>query len=108
MSSHSLGELEAYCYMVKRGGKPAASLALQDRYLEAANQIVEENGLSIYVEDLAPGWVTVWVYKYPHVLEVIKAVPQAPTTVFDHWVLGKLFGYSEESIRDFVESTAPS
>lgn len=103
MSERVLGTLEAYCYMVRRGGKPAANVPLQDRYLEEARAVVEQHGLQCHVEELAPGWKTVWVYRFPHILEVIKAVRQAPETAFDHWVLGKLFGYSEEAIQAFVD-----
>src|SRR5690606_31162220 len=96
VSERSLGELEAYCYMVHRGGKPDANMALQERYLESARALIQENGLKCYVEDLAPGWKTVWVYHHPHILHVIRELRHVPETVFDHWVLGKLFGYSEE------------
>ncbi|SFV09043.1 hypothetical protein [Alicyclobacillus macrosporangiidus] len=84
-------ELRTYCYMVQRG-KPAASMALQTRYVEHATGIAAgEYGLSTCAEHLDEGWVTFWVCKYIHILEVIKALPQAPKTVFDHWVLGKLY-----------------
>lgn len=105
MSDQIIGELEAYCYMIHRGGKPAASVAIQDRYLETAASIVESHGLKYHVEELSPGWKTFWVYQYPHILDVIKALPQAPETVFDHWALGKLFGYSEESIQNFLSTS---
>lgn len=103
-----LGELEAYCYLVQRGGKPAASLALQDRLLDTAKSIVDGHGLCWYVERLSSGWSTVWVYRYPHILDVIKATPRTPRSVFDHWVLGNLFGYSEEAIRDFITTNSAS
>ena len=35
-------------------------------------------------------------------LEIIKALPHNPKTVYDHWVLGKAFGYSDESIGEFL------
>lgn len=104
MSERAFGELEALCYMVARGGKPAANIALQDRYLAGARTLIERHGLRSYTEDLEPGWKTVWVYRFPHILDVIQTVRQAPRTVFDHWVLGKLFGYSEEAIQAFVAS----
>lgn len=58
------------------------------------------------MEILSKGWVTFWGYKYPHILEVIKNMPQAPKTVYDHWVLGKLFGYDEVAIQEFVQTKA--
>ncbi|WAH38605.1 hypothetical protein [Alicyclobacillus dauci] len=95
-------ELRNYCYMVQRG-KPAASMALQTRYVEEATTIAtEEYQLHIYTEELSDGWVTFWVYKYSHILNVIKMTPQEPVTTFDHWLLGKLFGYEEAAIQEFL------
>jgi hypothetical protein len=98
------GELDAYCYMVQRG-KPAALVPVKGRYLEEALAVITARyGLKSYAEELANGWCMLWIYKYPHILEVIKATPQAPKTVFDHWVLGKLFGYEEAAIEDFLKT----
>ncbi|MEW6661949.1 MAG: hypothetical protein ACOY9Y_09810 [Bacillota bacterium] len=98
-----LGEIEAYCYMVKRG-KPAAMVPTQTKNISGAVAIIERNDLRLYKEKLSEGWLTLWIYKYPHVLEIIKSLPQVPKTVFDHWVLGKLFGYEEIAIQEFLES----
>jgi hypothetical protein len=98
------GELRLYCFMVNRG-KPAASMALQDRHVQEATRIAtDELGLRVYTEWLYEGWVTFWVYKYDHILEVIQSTPQVPSTSFDHWVLGKLYGYDEVAIEEFVSS----
>ena len=96
------GEIRTYCYMVQTG-KPAALIPFQERHVDAAVVFVTvELGLSTYIEKLAEGWVSFWIYKYPHILEVIKTTPQAPKTTFDHWVLGKLFGYEEVVIQEFI------
>jgi len=98
-------ELRNYCYMVKRG-KPAASMALQDRHVHDAIKIAtDEHALHVYTEWLYEGWVTFWVYKHEHILEVIKSTPQAPSTPFDHWILGKLYGYDESVISEFLLSS---
>jgi len=94
-------EITMNCYYVKRG-KPAASMALQERYVEQAITITKDDNLNSYVENLAEDWVTFWIYKYTHILEVIKATPQTPKTTFDNWLLGKLYGYDEVSIDEFV------
>lgn len=99
-----LGQVDAYCYMVERG-KPAALVPVQERWLEEVSRLVTDTyGLKVYTESLSDGWAGLWIYKYPHVLEVIKAMRQAPQTVFDHWALGKLFGYTEEAIHEFLLS----
>lgn len=97
-------ELMVYCQLVKRG-KPAAVIPLQERHLEEALEIVESTeGLSTYTDRLSEGWISFWVYQYPHILEVIRNAPQAPKTAYDHWLLGKLFGYDEMSIQEFIKT----
>lgn len=96
------GEITAYSYMVKRG-KPAAMMPIQERYAADAVTFIHETfGLETYVENLAENWKTLWIYKYEHVLKIIEVLPQAPETVLDHWILGKLFGYEESAIEEFI------
>ena len=96
-----IGKIFAYCELVQEG-KPAAMLPIQVRYENEAKIVIQNYGLNDYIEQLADGWLTLWIYKLPHILEIIKSMPQAPKTTYEHWVLGKLFGYSEEAIRDFI------
>lgn len=97
-------ELRIYCMLVKRG-KPAACIPLQIRHIDEAIEIVSSEGkLNIYTEDLYEGWVTFWVYSHPHILDVIKNVPQAPKSAYDHWIFGKLFGYEEAAIHEFIQT----
>ncbi|MCL6458871.1 MAG: hypothetical protein K6T85_12765 [Gorillibacterium sp.] len=96
-------ELVVYCDLVKKG-KPAACIPLQTRHVEEALVMVGKELLT-HVEHLSDGWVTFWIYKYPHILEAIKNTPQTPKTAYDHWVLGKLFGYEEVAIQEFIETT---
>ena len=77
-------------------------MPIQSRYEKEVKSIINGYGLNCYVEKLAEDWLTIWIYKLPFILEVIKSTPQAPKTTFDHWVLGKLFGYSEEAIQEFI------
>ncbi|MGG1155118.1 hypothetical protein ABE237_15750 [Brevibacillus formosus] len=98
------GEVTAYCYMVHRG-KPAAMIPFQEKYREDVITFVTTQELKVYTEPLAEGWFTLWIYKHPHILDVIQSVPQVPTSVFDHWILGKLFGYEESAIQEFLTKT---
>jgi hypothetical protein len=95
------GELNVYCYMVQRG-KPAACLPLQERYVDEGKSFVASKGLHTYIQQLSEGWVTLWIYKHQHIHEVINHMPQVPDSVIDHWMLGKLFGYDENSISEFL------
>lgn len=98
------GTVDLYCYMVERG-KPCSCEAIQDRYTgEIIKRVEKSFGLKTYVEDLTPEWKTIWIYKDDYMLEIIKSLPKEPKTVFDHWILGKAFGYSDEAIKNFLKS----
>lgn len=101
MSEYVRGQLLTYCDLVKKG-KPASNFPLQTRHEKQLRLIVEEEGVNIHIEHLSEGWFTVWIYKYPHILDVIKEIPSNPKSTYDHWILGKLFGYEENSIYDFI------
>lgn len=94
-------ELRIYCDLVKKG-KPAAMLAITEKNLDEAIKTAGDYGVKYYYVNYYENWYEFWIYRYPHILDVIKAVPNAPRTVYDHWVFGKLFGYDEASIGEFV------
>jgi len=96
------GQTEAYCYMVSRG-KPAAVIAIQKRYvLDIKSTVKSFRGIKTYEQFLADGWISLWIYKKDFMMEIIKKLPEKPNTVHDHWVLGKVFGYSDEAITEFI------
>jgi hypothetical protein len=98
------GEIRTYCYLVERG-KPAATIAIKKCYTDNVIKIISNDcHLKAYIENLKYDWNTVWIYKYDHILEVIKSLPQVPHTTVDHWLLGKLFGYDEESIHKYLSN----
>lgn len=103
MNEFAKGEITAYCGLVKCG-KPAAMTALQDRYVEEAKKIINKYKLFTYIENLSEGWKTLWIYKEKYMLEVIMKLPEQPKAIFDHWILGKAFGYSEQAIKDFLKT----
>lgn len=105
MQERVVGELNSYCYMVKTGCKPVAMMPIQDRYLGEVKSIVENtDGLKFHSEFLYEGWSTIYIYKHDYLLEVIKNSPDEPKTVYEHWILGKMFGYSDEEIGRFIET----
>jgi len=97
------GQTEAYCYMVSRG-KPAAVIPIQKRYVLDIKSTVESfQEIKTFEQFLADGWISLWIYKKNFMLEIIKSLPEKPNTVYDHWVIGKVFGYSDEVITEFIE-----
>lgn len=97
-----LRQIEVYCYLVQRG-KPCALIPIQERYLyEALEYVRSLHKLNVYAVKLSDGWTSLWIYKDDYMFEVIKSLPEKPKTIFDHWVLGKAFGYSDEAIKEFL------
>lgn len=106
MENYIMLKIDLYCDLVQKG-KPCACEAIQNRFVDEAVKRIEETfKLKAYTEELYSGWKTIWIYKDEYMLEVIKLLPEEPKTIFDHWVLGKAFGYSDEAIKTFLVAKA--
>lgn len=95
--------ISTYAYMC-RNGKPTAVVSVQTRYIEKAIDIVKQDNLKYHTRKLADGWCELWMYSNPIMKEIIECTPDTPTSKYDHWVLGKLFGYSDEKTLEFAET----
>lgn len=106
MNEYMRGYIDALCYMVQRG-KPAAVVSLQTRYVDTAVKVIHTSyQLKTHIEISCEGWVNLWMFRHNHILDVIRALPQVPSNDYEHWLLGKLFGYSEEAIAEFIRSSS--
>ncbi len=103
MNDFILNRIDFNCDMVQKG-KLCSCEAVQDRYIKDAVKIINNFKLKAYVEELSSGWKTIWIYKDEYMLEVIKKLPEQPKTIFEHWILGKAFGYSDEAIRNYIQT----
>lgn len=101
-SERVLGQIDIECYMIQRG-KPAALIPIKKRAYQHYKLFVEKYyNLEVMKQDLNDEWVSLYIYKNNYIKEIIESLPEQPKTKFDHWVLGKLFGYSDEAINDFL------
>ena len=100
--STAIACLRDAAYLVARGVRPAASAAIVQRDLERAREVAAGCGVGFLDFPLAEGWREVWVYREPHLRYVIIQTERKPATAYEHWVLGKLFGYSEDAIAGFL------
>ena len=103
MNDFIINRIDFNCDMVQKG-KPCSCEAIQDRYVHEAIKVINNFKLKSYAEELSVGWKTIWIYKDEYMLEVIKKLPEQPKTIFEHWVLGKAFGYSDEAIKNFLQT----
>ena len=111
MNEFTQGQIDKYCEAVLTGCKPCAMFPLQDRYVKEVKKIIAGKALFVYTEFLYTDWTTVWIYKRKFMFNVIKKIltlfpPEQPETIFEHWVLGKAFGYSDEAIEEYIKSHA--
>jgi hypothetical protein len=91
-------------YEVKRGVKPCSVQTIKQHEVSEIEKIIKSEGLYLHSQPLTDEWAVVYIYKHPHILNVIQGSPDTPITAYDHWVLGKLFGYDEQSIQEFLEA----
>ncbi len=96
------GQISENCYMVERG-KPSSVVAVKNINCTDAIKLVNEHGLKHELKNLDDNWNSLWIYKHEYMSEVINSLPAKPETLFDHWLLGKAFGYSEEAISDYLK-----
>lgn len=99
--SSSLIQLICYCECVKNGNKPIAVTMVQNRYMEDAINILIDNDLYFTLRK-HENWTEVYLYKYGYMNEIVENLPDNPKTPYEHWLLGKAFGYSEEEIKNFI------
>lgn len=102
MNERLKGKLDAYCEMVITG-KPCAMLPIQERYVMLALEIIQNHKLQGYTEPLSNNWVTIWIYKKKFMIDIIRKLPNKPKTIYENWVIGKVFGYSDEAIERYIE-----
>ena len=103
MNNELSGMVTTYCSLVERG-KPAALISVSNKHLREVLNISEQYNVRTYFTDVNCEWVEFWIFKHEHILDVIKSLPNQPKSTFDHWVLGKLFDYDEQSISDFIKT----
>jgi len=65
--------------------------------------LLDRENVEFATEKLSKGWITLLIYKDEVILKVIKDIPKIPKTIAEHYLLGVLCGYSNESICEFIK-----
>lgn len=89
-----------YIQHVQCGSKPIAFMNLQTRYIDEVTTLINNKGLNSYIEDIKDynEWKLIFIYKHDYLIDIIKNLPDNPQTPYEHWILGKACGYSDEAI----------
>lgn len=94
-----------YSQQVFAGAKLAASITVKDELGEAVLAVVNQEGCSAITE-VEDGWATILIYKYDFVLllyeEMRARQSSGPPSLLDVWSTGKLFGYSDYEISQYL------
>ena len=49
----------------------------------------------------------IWIYKYPHQLHIIRMFTEKESYYLREWAIGKLLGYSDEAMEEFLTKKFP-
>lgn len=120
LNDNIIAKIDSYCYFIDKG-KPVAMEPVKSEDIKEVADIIEKNKKSCFYRDLTraeweafgysegidSNYIQVWIYEKPIMLDVIKMMPKRPETIYDHWVLGKIFGFSDEKIEEYILEIFP-
>jgi len=105
MNDFTKGQLTELAAQVAAGAKPVAEVSIKsdegDEYAKYVHQ--HYPALFCYIEGSGCEWATLWIMKYFRMAHVVTERPRNPVGPADHFYLGKLFGYSDAAILDFID-----
>jgi hypothetical protein len=103
----TLGRVLAYCECVRAGCKLVADLLVNRRDIDWVEDLISDEGLLCSVDrEHSSDYYHVDVFKNRWVVSLLDSLRErgAPKSFFDHWVNGKLCGYSDSEIYAFLDS----
>ena len=106
-----VGPIETYIASYKDG--KILQIYSLDEKLKAIENTVKPYGLHFvaYKEKVKdkdhPRSADVWIYRYAHQGELIKMFANEESYYLKEWVIGKLLGYSDEAMEEFLTQKFP-
>jgi len=105
MNDFIKGQLTELAAQVAAGVKLVAEVSIKrgefDEYAKYLH--LSYPALFCYLEESECGWGTLWIMKDHRLTPLIDERPTTPSSPADHFYLGKLFGYSDAAILDFID-----
>ena len=102
MNDFTRAQLIELAQQVYRGSKPCAVMSIKELDKQIAKITVIKEMCKFRIESTAEGWCVIWIYIKDELIDVIDCLSNIPETAADHYLLGSLFGYSNESICAFL------
>jgi hypothetical protein len=95
----------AYCESVKSGCKPGALLMAP---LDCKDRIIAEvrrHDLYFWQSPRPDDWIDLYIFANPFYQQIISKLNEIKKPeIIAHWISGKLFGYSDTAILDWITS----
>lgn len=102
MNDFTKAQLIELSQQVYRGSKPCAVMPIKESDKQIAKITVIKENCKFRIERTDEEWCVIWIYIKDELMDVINCLPNIPETAADHYLLGSLFGYSNESICAFI------
>jgi hypothetical protein len=106
LSFWQLGNLSRDIYLIKNDVRPVAEIKVFNPILPGCITDIEKEKLLYETKGINQEYSIVYVFKYEHLRNVInKSIDRCYSKdIFDMWVDGKMFGYSESAIAEYIKS----
>jgi|GEM_PF-4600205 len=86
--------------------RAAASITMRSECMLDIVEIVDRSGLHCIWDVVDPNHIEVTIFKYHHIGGIIREISKLERPLRD-WCYGKLFGYSERKISEFLRNGIP-
>lgn len=103
MNDFTKAQIIELAQQVYRGSKSCAVMPIKESDKQLAKIICMKEMCKFRIENSVEGWCVIWIYIQDELMNVIDCLPKTPETAADHYLLGSLFGYSNESICAFLQ-----
>lgn len=110
MKDELLQMIEHDCILISKGVRAASLMAFQYNKtidFDEINKIVKRNNVKFELKPYwKENWTELWIYENDIVRYIINELPDKPNLPSEHYLLGKLFGYSDNKIFEFCKEKA--
>lgn len=105
-TSWDIGRISCLLYEVKRGTKPVAEITVPLERVDLIVQEIETQQALYHVSVCGDTHARIFLCTYPHLIAVVKHLTgdNLSEDLFNCWVWGKAFGYSECAIAEYLSS----
>ena len=98
------GQITTYCEAILRGTRLVAQVAFQEEHSQLVMDLVKQEGCKATTAQVGPGRLSVWIYRDDAVIDLVNQLRSTPQSKLAMWNMGKLFGYADGEVIDYVRS----